>query len=516
MSALFIWVMIGLGCIRNIDNDALPEGRKPLIEPDYADVTIPPNIAPMNFKIVEESESFIVTATSEATGYEIKLKSYDGVIGFPEKSWRKLTSETRNNKIVIKVYASKGNKEFIQYNPFYMHVANDEVDPYLAYRLIHPGYYNWSNIRIMQRSIESFSEETLIDNKILDMNCINCHSFNQYDPGKFLVHIRGSGGGTYFVEDNKITRRDLKIESMPGGATYPAWHPGGRYVAFSSNQVRQAFYSHKSRLIEVFDLVSSLILYDLEKNDVVLIKDNDTTKYFQTFPSWSPDGKFLYFCRALQDPGQGSFTLADIEATKYDIVRMPFDPGSASFGETELILNASGKDKSASFPRISPDGKYLIVTLDDYGTFPIWHPEADLWLIDLESGEAIKMDINSDLNESYHSWSSNGKWIVFSSKRTDGRSTRPFFAYFDSPHKTGKPFILPQKDPDHYKMMLESFNIPEFIKGKITRAGPRSFAAAVKDISIKAIAGNPHDSLPEWEMKMINVKRNPGEKSIHE
>ena len=61
------------------------------------------------------------------------------------------------------------------------------------------------------------------------------------------------------------------------------------------------------------------------------------------------------------------------------------------------------------------------------------------------------MSLNSDETESYHSWSSNGKWLVFSSKRGDGLTARPYFAYFGSPDNVGKPFVLPQKDPTLYK-----------------------------------------------------------------
>ena len=134
-------------------------------------------------------------------------------------------------------------------------------------------------------------------------------------------------------------------------------------------------------------------------------------------------------------------------------------------------------NKSASFPRISPDGKYLVFTLADYGTFPIWHREADLYLLNLQSNIVKKMDINSDETESYHSWSVNGNWLVFSSKRADGRSARPYFAYIDSSGKQGKEFLLPQKDPSIYDRMLESFNIPEFVTGRI-KVNPRDFAKA--------------------------------------
>jgi hypothetical protein len=513
---LFAWVLFFLiGCNSGKQDKAVNTDRKPVIKPDYTDVTIPPNIAPMNFKIMEEGKDFKVTATSGTSGYKIEIKSSDGIIQFPDKKWRKLVSDCKDNKITFEVYASDDNKTLKQYESFSMNVASEPVDPYLAYRLINPGYYNWSKIRIMQRSLESFSEEAVIDNRILDMNCVNCHSFNKQDPEKFMVHIRGSHGGTYFAGNGKITKRDPKIDAMPGGATYPAWHPGGRFVAYSSNQVRQAFYARPERVIEVFDLVSGMVVYDLEKNVTVFARERDTTKYLQTFPSWSPDGKYLYYCRALQSNSETNMTLDEIKITRYDIVRLPFDQESLTFGETEVVFNASERGKSASFPRISPDGRHIVFTLADYGTFPIWHREADLYLMDLQTGESKKMDLNSGDNESYHTWSSNGKWLVFSSKRTDGRSTRPFFAYFDSWDKTGKPFILPQKDPTYHDRMMESYNIPEFVSGKIMFS-PHDFAGAAGGELIKANPGDPLDSLQQWEMQKAKIKRNPGERSIHE
>ena len=136
-------------------------------------------------------------------------------------------------------------------------------------------------------------------------------------------------------------------------------------------------------------------------------------------------------------------------------------------------------NKSASFPRISPDGKYLIFTLADYGTFPIWHKEADLYMLNMQSGMCTKMELNSNETESYHSWSSNGRWLVFSSRRMDGRSGRPYFAHIDSVGNQGKEFVLPQKDPSLYSWMLESFNIPELVNGRI-KVNPRDFARCMQ------------------------------------
>lgn len=455
-------------------------------------------------------------ASSGSANNQIKVKSSDGMIRFPEKAWKKLLESSIGDTIQIAVFASqKGITKSEEYNSFYMAVSADKIDPYIVYRLIHPGYYSWSNIRIMQRSVESFYEASIIENQIMDKNCANCHSFNNNSPERFMIHIRGSLGGTYFVEDGKITRTDPKIDAMPGTATYPSWHPGGRFMAYSSNQVRQSFYSQPGKYIEVFDLVSSLIIYDRKNNEIITVTDRDTTKYLLTFPSWSPDGRYLYFCRAQQVINSAYPELEQIENTHYDIARKSFDPETRTFGDTELIFDASGISNSASFPRISPDGKYMVFTLHDYGTFPIWHKEADLYLLNMQSGIAEKMTINSDKTESYHTWSVNSKWLVFSSKRMDGRSARPHFAHIDSTGKQGKEFVLPQKDPTLYNSMLESFNIPEFVIGKIMMK-PRDFARASRQIAVKAKPGDALDAAKESNGKKKDTEVKVTERSIHE
>lgn len=481
--------------------------RKPHIEPDYADVTIPPNIAPMNFIIKEDGISFEVTATSGSKEYQLDITSSDGIVRFPENSWKELLGESIGDTITFRITASKGRDgPMEEYRPFYMAVSGDEIDPWLVYRLIHPGYYSWSEIKIVQRSLESFREESLIENQILENNCANCHSFNRNSADRFLIHIRGSLGGTYFVENGKITRTDPKLDAMPTGATYPSWHPDGRYVAFSSNEVRQSYYSLPGQAVEVYDLASSLILYDRTNNETIRITDSDPTPYLQTFPSWSPDGKYLYFCRALQVIDYENPELEQIKNTHYDIARISFDSESRSFGETEIVFNASEINKSASFPRISPDGRFLVITVADYGTFPIWHQEADLYLLDLHTGEQERMEVNSNETESYHTWSSNGKWLVFSSKRLDGRSGRPYFAHIDSVGNQGREFVLPQEDPSHYNRMLKSFNIPEFVNGRI-EVNPRDFLRATKQEALKARPGNPPDTL----LMRPKPEKDPGE-----
>ena len=135
---------------------------------------------------------------------------------------------------------------------------------------------------------------------------------------------------------------------------------------------------------------------------------------------------------------------------------------------------------SATLPRISPDGRYLMFAMGAYGCFHIWHKDADLWLMDLTTGETRNMEeINSKDTESYHSWSSNGRWVVFSSRRDDGGFTRPFIAHVDKNGKGSKPFELPQEDPDYHRQFVKSYNIPEFMRGPVSYS-PQSFADILK------------------------------------
>ena len=154
---------------------------------------------------------------------------------------------------------------------------------------------------------------------------------------------------------------------------------------------------------------------------------------------------------------------------KYHLCAIAFDAETRTFGDkVDTLFHAEKEDKSVSFPRVSPDGKYLMFTLADNATFPIWHQEADLWMLDLQSGEKTCLNLlNSNSVESYHSWSSNSRWVVFSSRRMDGLYTRPYIAYVYADGKVGKPFVLPQKKGDFYLKNMNSYNIPELVNGKV-------------------------------------------------
>jgi hypothetical protein len=457
---LIVLLFLLYSCGNKPTGDIAVSELAPKMEPDYSGVTIPPNIAPLNF-IVKETGSAYFVKFSSAAGAEIEVSSKSGKIMIPEKSWRKMLQSNKGKELKVDVYSMDENK-WTRYKTFSNLIAPEPIDQYLYYRLLYPGYESWAELSINRRNLESFKAQSVIENGAVDDNCVNCHSFNNGKTDDFLFHMRGTLGGTYFYSKGDFRKINLKTKEMKNGAVYPRWHPSDRFVAFSSNKIIQRFHAADNKKVEVSDLESSLVLYDVEKNEIMDIELDGKENYMDTYPEWSPDGKYLYFCRAAQI-GENY----DYQQIKYNLYRVSFDMGKRSFGEAELVYNASLINKSVAFPRISPNGKFLVLTVFDYGCFPIWHKEADLYSLDLRNFKAVRLGLNSDYADSYHSWSSNGKWLVFSSKRGDGLTARPYISYINDDGVSDKPFVLPQKDPEFYQGFLKSFNIPEFSTEKI-------------------------------------------------
>jgi len=406
--------------------------------------------------IKEEGNAFFVKFSSE-TGSEFEITSKSGNIIIPEKKWEKMMLRNKGKMYKADIFSKDKDGKWVKYKTIENNIAQETIDPYLYYRLLFPGYESWSELSINRRNIESFKQKSFIENSVAEENCVNCHSFNNGKTDDFLFHMRGSLGATYFYSGGNFKKVNLKTKEMKNGAVYPRWHPSGKFVAFSSNKIIQRFHAADDKKVEVSDLESSLVLYDVSRNEMMNIKLEGMENFMDTYPEWSPDGRFLYFCRAPLITENYDYKLI-----RYNIYRVPFDIENRSFGTAELIFDASQIMKSAVFPRISPDGKFLICTVADYGCFPIWHKEADLYSVNLTTLEVLPLKLNSDFSDSYHSWSSNGKWLVFSSKRDDGRTARPYFSYINENGESEKPFILPQKDPDYYDRFEKTFNIPEF------------------------------------------------------
>ncbi|MCI2108580.1 MAG: hypothetical protein LKJ95_07735 [Bacteroidales bacterium] len=458
MSLLAVAMTLIFSCSQRVEiSDALLDGV-PDIFPDYSDVTVPRNIAPLNFSYLGSEECRLVVNGN------IQLRGgSNGLFSFPPSLWRKLVREPQV-KLQIAV---KQDGQWKAYRPFRIYVSQDEIDPFLSYRLIPPGYGGWKLMGLYQRNLLSYKQTPIYENRLGEDNCVNCHTPKDRDPQHVVFHARAIFGGTYVIDDGQIEKLDTKTDSTISNLVYPFWHPSGKYIAFSVNATKQSFFNHDPNRIEVFDSASDIVVYDVENHSICWSPLTKSGAEFETFPAFSPDGKYLYFCsaRAVEKMPE------DYAKAKYNLKRIAFDAATANFGDSlETVFDASSIDKSVSFPRVSPDGRHLVFTLHGYGNFSIWHRDADLWCLDLANGGAEPMEaLNSDDVESYHSWSGNSRWLVFSSRRDDGLYTRLYISHIDREGKASKPFLLPQKNPrEYYENLLYSYNIPEFMTGAST------------------------------------------------
>ncbi|MBO4821459.1 MAG: PD40 domain-containing protein [Prevotella sp.] len=442
----------------------------PSIYPDYVNVTIPVNIAPLTFEADEPADEMVASYTS---GDQVVVCR--GQMQPEMDEWRELTSKAKGDAIKVDVYMSKDG-QWTHYKPFNLYVSPDSIDPYISYRLISPSFVAYETLTINQRCLENYEENVIYDNFLCgyekDGQCINCHHYQNYNPERMQFHARMKHGGTFVSYDGKKKKVNMKNDSILSAGVYPAWHPWLNLIVYSTDKTNQSFHTVDSNKVEVYDLASDIIAYDVE-NNLVTNLENDTTE-FEVFPCWAPDGKTLYYCSGhfIENDSVTSNSknvVARYKDLKYNIYKKSFDPETMAFGPRELVFDAIAIGQSAVLPRISPDGRFMLFSSADHGYFHIWHRDADLWMMDLKSGDVRKLDeLNSPDTESYHSWSSNGRWVIFSSRRDDGTFTRPFIAHVDANGHGSKPFELPSADADYHRLFMRSYNIPEFMRGPVT------------------------------------------------
>ncbi|MBO4613117.1 MAG: PD40 domain-containing protein [Bacteroidaceae bacterium] len=448
------------------------------IYPDYTDIIIPANIAPLNFVLRESTAKAIVVEMKGEQGTPLVCGGgKDLKIDMDTTEWHTLLDANRGAKIRVSVYAQTPSG-WVKYQPHTLTVAEEDIDPYLSYRLIEPGYELYRQLGLYQRNLTNFEEKPIYENNRVysdeDNHCVNCHNYQNYSAKQMLFHVRAQHGGTIFVRNGKAEKIQIKGDSILTAGVYPSWHPTLPLVAFSTNKTGQAFHIYHPEKIEVQDQASDLLLYDVENNTVGLILSDSVQ--FETFPCWSPDGKWLYYCTAadaiagmeVPDTLTETTRITRYENFHYDIRRMAFDEQTRSFGPSELVVDCANRSRSASFPRISPDGRYLLYAEGDYGQFHIWHLSSDLFVKDLQTDSIYALtEANSPDVESYHTWSSNGRWIVFVTRRMDHNYSRAFIAYFDKQGRAHKAFCMPQRDPEHNILLLKSYNVPELTRDAV-------------------------------------------------
>ena len=298
------------------------------IYPDYTDIVIPPNIAPLNFIVRDSMADAFVVQLQGKDSELLAAADKDGVMQFDLAGWKNLLAVSKGTDITVTVFANREDKWY-SFKSFTLTVAEEPVDAFLSYRLIEPGYELYRQLGIYQRNLTNWDVHTVyennreFDNK--NNHCINCHNYRSNSSADMMFHVRANHGGTVIVQNGKAHKVQMKDSTIITAGVYPSWHPTENLIAFSTNKTGQAFHVYHDEKIEVMDESSDLLLYDVTKNEVCHIMR--TLDDLETFPCWAPDGKKLYYCNAnvakLINPEYEDSTRTQQLMIQYDSIYFP-------------------------------------------------------------------------------------------------------------------------------------------------------------------------------------------------
>lgn len=460
---LLALILVGCSSHPSLPTTYTEVKEQPVIFPDYTDVTIPCNIAPMNF-MMDDADQVVAHVSAGSVEY---IYGQGNKVVMDADEWKQLTSQGTDIQVVT--YACKDGQWF-RYQPFSMYLSPDTIDRYVSYRLLPPTYVGFEQLAIRQRDITSWDECDIFNTRQITTEangmCINCHTYQNYRTQNMMFHMRVAHPGTMIVTDDKLSKVNIRQEGMISGAVYSSWHPTRRLITFSTGNTAQTFHTRDVTKVEVIESKSDLYMYDVDNNRIIPICTEDTE--LELFPSWSPDGKWLYYCCChyqSEDPiyDDENTALNHYRDFKYNLYRRSFDEETFTFGEPQLLYDAVAKGRSAVQPRLSADGRYITFAEGPNGLFHIWHPSAQIEIYDLQQDTLLDTRaMNSTRAESYPSFSSTGRWILFESRRDDGNFTRNYIAHFDRNGNVHKAFLIPQQDPEYFHLLTMSWSRPEF------------------------------------------------------
>jgi WD40 repeat protein len=449
-----------VSCRSTTVEDAVAISRPPRISPDCSGTTIPPNIAPLNFIVHEPGRRFHVRIASQRGSIEIASRSPK--ITIPEHRWHALIEANRGNDLQWDICAEVDGG-WQSYQTIINHVAEHPIDGHLVYRLTGPIHEWWGQITVQQRDLTTYDRSVVMDGASFDFGCVNCHSFANNRPTPMLIGMRSSR-----FDNATILARAGQTKKVASPFGYTAWHPSGRLAAYSINKVRQFYHAAGPHVRDVVDLDAALGYYMLDADTLEIIPNASDKGRLESYPTWSPDGRYLYYCSApILWEDRDVTPPPRYDEVRYDLMRISYDIDTDTWGDPELLLSSDETGLSILQPRISPDGKYVLFCMCRYGCFPVYQPSSDLHMMNLDTNEYSKLDINSPQSESWHSWSSNSHWIAFSSRRRGGTFTRCYLSYIDKSGNAHKPFILPRADPESYDSLLKSISVPELVTGPV-------------------------------------------------
>jgi len=380
---------------------------------------------------------------------------------FPRRVWRTVRKEAVHRDAWVQVKGVQRQSNGLRTGPIQaservrFRVSRDPADHCIVYRLVMPPFSRFKTPDTFVRDIRSFKTRVFLRSR--NKYCFNCHTFSskQGTRGRLGIQARFVAPDpcdlpVYFGVYDISARRGWKVR-LPFTiqmTTFMAWSPDGTKLATSANQKIATL----SPIIHETQMAgggtSDIAVYDLDRNTACLLPGASDPDRLEVFPRWTPDGELIVFCSARSGSHPG--------LVRYDLSVVPFNGGKG--GNSALIPGASRNGKSNYFPRFSPDGKWLSFCQANNGD--LIRSSSDIWLAPGNlKGTAHRLACNVDYAaDSWHSWSSNSRWLVFASKRDDGVYARLYLTHIDDRGRASPAVRLPLKEQP-----VKCFNIPEFV-----------------------------------------------------
>jgi tetratricopeptide (TPR) repeat protein len=310
--------------------------------------------------------------------------------------------------------------------------------------------------------------------------CGNCHSFSRdgsvlgmdvdYANDKGAYAITALRSEIVLDKSKIITWNDYRKEDKE--RTYGLLSqvsPDGRYV-ISTVKDRSVFVPFPNLMFSqlFFPVKGILAFYDRRTKRFAALPGADDRRFVNSNATWSPDGNMIVFTRApaydlrtkseqvllsLQEVRE--FAL-DRKPFRYDLYRVPFNSGRG--GIAIPLPGASDNGKSNYFARYSPDGKWIVFC--QAKSYSLLQPDSRLYIMPAQGGAPRLMRCNTACMNSWHSFSPNGRWMVFSTK-VNGPYTQLALTHIDEYGQDTPPVIL-----DNLTAPDRAANIPEFVDVK--------------------------------------------------
>lgn len=410
----------------------------------------------------------------------------------PAKVWESLKENNKgiSKQLKVKIWGILNDKIASQtYVGFF--ISPEPVEYPVLFRSVPLPFPTDKNINRISWLLGDFSSykfpKKIISNR---SSCLNCHSASA--DGRFLglelnrarnddrsLFLFGElSKNTVFTNKNVFSwNKDLKNVSEKGkfGSSVSTFSPDGRFV-MSSIRSNNFFidYPHGYENFSYFWPLNGILGYRSTSNEDDVIKTlpgADDENYIHITPEWAPNGKFIVFGRAKVRPELlRAFSMDEKNAElvntylgmdkkygiKFDLYKIDFNNGKG--GKAVPIKGASVNGRSNYYPKISPDGRWIVFTQSAYGFAN--RPDSDLYIVPVEGGEARKLECNGPTLDSWHSWSPNGKWLVYATKAL-GPYTNLAITGINPEGKSTPPLYLTK-----WRENDKVINLPIFVKRK--------------------------------------------------